>query len=233
MSVHSKQPAEVYCHGQSVAQQFLSESHTRAADSGCLEAWRQGRDRYFCWVVEIASEPILTRIDHWQQQLAPWLLSDYQRQPHLTIAIGGFWRPELRRRTLNDDFLSADLEQQLRLLSQFPCSTLELAVLGCNSFLSAPFLEVIDGSGGALTSLRQILIPTDDDFRSVPYCPHITLGLYKQNFPTSELSFLMDASVDREPLPLSVSHVSLMSYDSRYRCASLRLEQRVALGATP
>lgn len=221
---------DVPCRRQTVAHQFLNEAHTRAADSGCLDSWRQGRDRYYCWVIDIESEPVRERIERWQQRLAPWLLNDYQRQPHLTVAVGGFWRPEQNQRIHNDDFLPDDLKQLLTQLRHFSQPVLELAVHGCNSFPSAPFLEVEDRSGGYLSKLRQTLIPSGDDFRSIPYCPHITLGLYDRAYATSELSFLMTEETDRDALPLSVSHVSLVSYDSRHRAGPLRPEQRVPLG---
>ena len=220
----------VVCHGQAIARQFLAEPFTRAADSGCLESWRQGRDRYYCWVIDVESAQIQQRIDRWQRRLAPWLLSGYQRQPHLTVAIAGFWQSEQTQRRRNDDFLTADLAQQLASLSNFPRTELALEVLGCNSFPSAPFLEVKDSGDGYLSKLRQVLTPHGDDFRSIPYCPHITLGLYDRAYATAELRFLMTEAGDRDALPLSISHVSLMSYDSRHRAGPLQLEQRVALG---
>jgi len=229
MPASEGQPLVIQCHKQDVAKQFLLEPQTLAVDLGCLDTWRQGRDRYYCWVIEVDCESILARVRRWQDRLAPWLVSYYVRQPHMTLAIGGFWRDGQIQRVHNDDFLASDLEHQIDRLGRLRSADLQLQVLGSNSFPSAPFLEVGVGNVDGLRRLRQCLTLASDDFRSAPYCPHITLGLYKRAYPTSELDFLMTNAADREPLPLSVTHVSLMSYDSRERGGCLRLERRIAL----
>lgn len=226
----SSQSVAVYCHYRTVAQRFLELSQTRAICVSDIEPWRQGRERYWCWCIEIDDALVLERIERYQRRLADRVVADYQRQPHLTLAVCGFWQAEPMADNQNDDFFEHDLQDQLSRLAQLPQSAVTLTVLGANSFASAPFLEVVDQSPQrALHQLRECLLPRECDFRTTDYCPHITLGLFHRSLNISPLHFLLTDPRDREPLTFEVSALSLMSYDGADLKGSLRLERRVSL----
>lgn len=229
-SLFEARSANIHCHYHSIAVDFLAQQRVRPVNQNDIDPWRQGRQRYWCWCIEVSSDPIMARIERQQRRLNGLILPSYQRQPHVTLAVCGFWQSSPLVSPSNDDFFEDDLQRQLSLIADFPWPSFELRVLGTNSFASAPFLEVIDSSlENKLQRLRDCLSPQNDDFRSIGYCPHITLGLFHRALAISELHFLLSDPSDREPIPLSVSALSLMSYDSRDLAGALQLERRIDL----
>lgn len=229
-SSRSPQSLEIVCHYRTLAQQFLELTQTRAISLSDIEPWRKGRERYWCWCIEIDDALVFERIERHQRRLADQVVADYHRQPHLTLAVCGFWQGAPTLDLNNDDFFEHDLQDQLSRLAQLPQSPLTLTVLGANSFASAPFLEIVDQSPQQrLHQLRECLLPRERDFRTIEYCPHITLGLFHRSLSISQLHFLLTDPRDREPLSFEVSALSLMSYDSADLKGPLRLERRVSL----
>ncbi|MGH1374202.1 MAG: 2'-5' RNA ligase family protein [Cellvibrionaceae bacterium] len=217
-------------HYRDHAEQFLQQSTTRPSSREEIEPWRRGRARYWCWCIEVDNSAVLARLENFQQHLSAFLLANYQRQPHITVAVCGFWLSEGDTHRFNDDFSQSQLAVQRRNLEHLAPEAFKLQVLGGNSFQSAPFLEVVDDSAkGNLEQLRRCLLDTSDDFRSSAYCPHITLGLYNGEHCTNDLLHRLTLIDDREPLSLKVSALSLMSYDSADLQGALKLEQRVLL----
>lgn len=221
-----------YCsYYRDLAEHFCARSLTQSARRADIEPWRKGRKRYWCWGIPLEAGAILERFERYQQRLSPFLLKNYRRQPHLTVAVCGFWQADQPTCVLNDNFTAEQLTIQLQRLASTSFRPFELSVLGGNSFAAAPFLEVVDNSpDNQLLKLRQCLLQGVDDFRSSVYCPHLTLGLYERSFPTSELHFLLGDHNDRQPLSLMVSSLSLMSYDARELGGPLTLERQVILG---
>ncbi len=213
-----------------LAESFTAQKWTQAATQSAIEPWRKGRERYWCWCVTVESKAVGDRIERYRQRLRPFLLENYQRQTHITVAVCGFWQADGGAPLLNDSYTADQLASQLNNLAIAGLRPFELQVLGGNSFSSAPFLEVVDNSAGnQLSRLRQCLLQGADDFRSSAYCPHLTLGLYDRGYPTSELHFLLSDHKDRQPLSLMVSSLSLMSYDARELAGPLILEKQVPL----
>jgi len=211
-----------------VAEYFRNQKLTHFACPSVVEAWRKGRQRYWCWCIALEDAAALDRCGRYQQRLSPFLLKNYRRQHHITVAVCGFWQPDNKTPAFNDSFTVDQLAIQLDNLAALSLSPFELKLLGSNSFSSAPFLEVVDNSpGNPLSRLRQCLLQDADDFRSGVYCPHLTLGLYDREYSTSELHFLLGNDEDRQPLSLMVSSLSLMSYDARELTGPLTMEKQV------
>jgi len=215
-------------HYRQVAESFVAQPSTRAAHQSAIEPWRKGRERYWCWCITLEDGAILERFRRYQRRLSPFLLKNYRRQRHITVAVCGFWQEDYEAAEFNDSFTADQLAIQLDNLAALPLSPFELKVLGSNSFPSAPFLEVVDNSpNNQLSRLRQCLLLGTDDFRSSVYCPHLTLGLYDREYSTSELHFLLGDHEDRQPLSLMVSSLTLMSYDARELAGPLTMEKQV------
>lgn len=54
---------------------------------GDFKEWHKGIPYYGFWALEINSEQLLSQVSNAQNQLAPWLHSGYQRQPHLVSSL--------------------------------------------------------------------------------------------------------------------------------------------------
>lgn len=228
-----------------VYQAFLDARFTLPSLPGDYPDWHKGREHYYCWAITIDSADIFKRWQTAQQHCAYYLCPDYHRQLHITVAVCGFWQPRNMTSAHNDDFTQQQLDQQLDALQAVmaapadhgaPPAPWTLEVGGVNSFSSAPFLEVRDDHG-ILTALRKLLLPNGNDFRSDVYCPHITLGLYRDRFEAAAIAAGFSLAVETMPLKLHISSLDLLSYDARALGQPLKLERRVelpcAVGVSP
>ncbi|GAB3112854.1 2'-5' RNA ligase family protein [Aestuariicella hydrocarbonica] len=211
-----------------VYQEFLDARFTLPSLPGDHPDWHKGRRHYYCWAISVDSDDICRRWQQAQQHYAGYLRPDYHRQLHLTVAVCGFWQPQDLTSAHNDDFTPAMLQRQLERLQQAEIAPFHLDVGGVNSFASAPFLEIGDDHN-LLGGLRELLLLNGDDFRSSIYCPHITLGLYRDRFESSVVGADFSVAIDTMPLKLAVSSLDLLSYEASAPAAPLKLEQRVWL----
>lgn len=207
-----------------------------AADPHDPVAWRQGRRRYAVWLIEVQAPAVLARWRQAQTRLAPWLLPS-QRQAHLTVQVCGFvveataeGDPAPPNTLRNDDFLPAQRAAQQQALQALKPPRFSLQVGGVDSFDSAAFLQVSDPQH-ALAPLRQALALAHGEFRSGPWVPHLTLGLYRAAWPKAELAqALRQANADGgRPLALPVRHLAWADYDAAQLGGRLRVRQRWAL----
>ncbi len=209
-------------------------THTLAAQEHDPQAWRQGRERYAVWVIELASQQtaagaaINRRIHAVRQHLASWIWWG-QRQAHITIQVCGFVVPTspapagLR----NDDYLFAWRQAQIAALQTLAPKRFTLYVGAPDSFESAAFLQVFD-SQSALPAIRQALALPHSEFRQGDWVPHITLGLYRQAWPKTDVADALH-QIEPEhsaPLPLTVEALTLVDYDARSLSGCLRLLER-------
>lgn len=220
-----------------VYQAFLDSRFTLPSLPGDHPDWHKGREHYYCWAVSIDSPEIFSRWRTAQQHCDYYLGKDYHRQLHITVAVCGFWQPRNLTSAHNDDFTQTQLDLQLAALQAaldtpaaygLSAQPWTLDIGGVNSFASAPFLEVHDDHG-TLTALRTLLLPHGEDFRSEPYCPHITLGLYRDRFETAAVAADFSLAADSMPLKLHMASLDLLSYDARALGKPLKLERRVDL----
>lgn len=191
-----------------------------AAPAQVPSAWLRERTRYAVWVIDWDGEAhaawhLRRRLAAVRVALAPWLVWG-PRQPHLTLQVCGFLSDAVPARW-NDDFTPAMQAAQCEALAQLAPRRFTLRLGAVASFASAAYLTVEDPNG-ALPALRQALALGHDEFRSSPWVPHVTVGLYRRPWPWAEvraaLSSLVAVSEASRALVLPVRAVSLVSYDA-------------------
>ncbi len=169
--------------------------------------WRRGRETYAVWALILEDEFILENFNAARNHLSGYLLEPYRRQPHITLFVCGFLVGHLR---YNDDFTIAQLQRQIQALEETDLEPFELEIGGLDSFASAPFLEVRDPAGG-IARLREVLSCGAREFRTAPYAPHLTVGLYSATFPSAEVRRRLE-EFPRKPILSRVEHIALVTY---------------------
>ena len=205
-------------------QAFTRQQITRGVTRREFPQWHKDRDRYYVWTIEIRSPEIQARIDQISDICKAYLLDDYQRIPHITVFVAGFLQQAVIH---DDDFDDAALEAQKTILTS-ASPNIRLSVAGVNSFLSCPFLEIIDEEN-ALQKIRNELFslyeqPHRPEIRDGDYLPHITLGLYNSDYPCQQIATLLSEYRKLEPISLLVDNITLMSYDAKVIGSSLNVE---------
>ena len=95
-----------------------------------------------------------------------------------------FWWTRPTTKTISRQ---AQLQSQIQAFEDADIQPFEIEIGGLNSFASAPFLEVHDPQGG-IARLREILANGAREFRTAPYRPHLTVGLYAGAFGSQEVA---------------------------------------------
>ncbi|MBC8336130.1 MAG: 2'-5' RNA ligase family protein [Anaerolineales bacterium] len=182
--------------------------------------WRCGRESYAVWVLRCdQSRAIHNLFNAAREHLKGYLLKPYHRQPHITLFVCGFLVEEDQ---YNDDFTQTQLDAQVQALDKANSQSFEIEIGGMNSFASAPFLEIRDPEGG-IPRLREVLSRGAPEFRTAPYRPHLTLGLYAEVFPSEKVLERM-AAFSSEPLWWRVERVSLARYRAKEIAGELSYE---------
>jgi 2'-5' RNA ligase len=192
MSAHPHLPAGGFCI-RNVNREFVE--------------WHCGRPRYVLWAIDANFPGVQSRVEAAQFHLDGLLLEAHTRQPHITLTLCGF--PSAQP-LLPDEFGRALLDQQVASLQQAQISPIDIAIGALSSFASAPYLGVTDGSGG-ITNLRSCL-GTDADTHA--YTPHVTVGLYKDAWPTNSVRPRLTAFVPCPAIPLRVTRIGLFAYET-------------------
>jgi 2'-5' RNA ligase len=193
-----------------VWQTFIQAAHTVGADKREYPEWHKGRSRYYVWVVDIDDALVLSRVHKAKLLFEQYTVSPYVRQPHITLAVSGFL---VDHKYYNDDVVLDILEQQYQAIKILNLSCFTLQVAGVNSFLSAPYLEVVDRSN-SLYLIRNALNNVNGEIRFENYVPHITIGIYNDAYAISDLIEIPCFSAKLSPLDLKIKKISLMSYDA-------------------
>ncbi|MFA5679560.1 MAG: 2'-5' RNA ligase family protein [Pseudomonas sp.] len=195
---------------------------TLVAEPRDYAEWHRGRMRYGVWMLPIQCPDLLAHIERVASELAD-LLHPSRRQPHITLFVCGFEQP---CRQYNDDFTTAQLQQQmvaLEALEQSPC-TLQIGAV--DSFASAALLTVADPEG-YLARWRQALAAGCSEVRQAAYVPHLTLGLYRRTVPAAELRQRLADVPHTDGVALPVSCVEYATYSSTDMFGPLSCQKRV------
>lgn len=174
--------------------------------------WHCGRAQYALWALKPDCAALDARVQAAQAHLAEWLLDGYRRQPHVTLGLCGFLSAAPTR---DDDFGAGVLQSQLSALRQLRPAPFGIQIGGLDSFTSAPYLTV-QADAAPLRALRQCLagnaaINTPQD----QYRPHVTVGLYGDDWPLSVLQDAFGHFAHCEALPLHIRGIQLLSYAAR------------------
>ena len=185
-------------------------SSSRWAKDRDFREWHHGRKHYAVWVLRCEDNPaIQAKFKAARAHLKGYLLEPYHRQPHITLFVCGFLVASAH---YNDDFTQNQVDAQIQALGSEHLEAFEIEILGLNSFASAPFLEVHDPDGG-IRRLRSVLSGGAPEFRTAPYRPHLTVGLYASAFPGQEVLARMAVFIT-EPIRWRVEQVSLATYQA-------------------
>ena len=172
--------------------------------------WHHGRKHYAVWVLGCEDNPaIQAKFKAARAHLNGYLLEPYDRQPHITLFVCGFL---VAAAQYNDDFTQNQVEAQIQALGSAQIEAFEIEINGLNSFASAPFLEVHDPDGG-IARLRAALSSGAPEFRTAPYQPHLTVGLYASAFPSQDVLARMAAFLT-EPIRWRVEQITLATYQA-------------------
>jgi len=141
--------------------------------------WHLGRQNYALWYLEINDQKLVDYLDGLRRHFSDFLLETNTRQYHVTLFICGFLTDESK--AYKDDFSFSEFEQQREILRKKNFASFELKIGSVDSFSSALFVEIQD-AGNILSLIRQKLGTVSNEIAALDYCPHITLGLYKENY---------------------------------------------------
>ena len=169
--------------------------------------WHHGRETYAVWVLLMEAPSILDKFKAAREHLNGYLLEPYRRQPHITLFVCGFL---VDTPQYNDDFPSTQLQAQIEVAKQTHIQPFEIKIGGLSSFASAPFLEVHDPDNG-IPHLREMLARGGREFRTAPYTPHLTVGLYADAFPSEEVARRL-AGFPVNPIKWKVKRITLATY---------------------
>lgn len=141
--------------------------------------WHLGRQNYALWYLEINDQKLVDYLDGLRRHFSDFLLEPNTRQYHVTLFICGFLTDESK--AYKDDFSFSEFEQQREILRKKNFASFELKIGSVDSFSSALFVEIQD-TENILSLIRQKLGTVSNEIAALDYCPHITLGLYRENY---------------------------------------------------
>ena len=201
-------------------EEFNSSSWTLANYEQDFTKWHKGRTQYYFWAIPVEQSQWIESFCEAGKYLQDYLVSNYRRQPHITVLPVGFDRPE----SLNNSAI-------LKIAQKYRPFRLDLCDLG--SFTSCPFLGVYDPSD-SLQKLRGDLNFTMQDPGSngheLVYCPHLTVGLYDDIYSTRLLTQLMQQYRFSPVDPILVTKFVLARYQSSDICGPIEIVEEINLG---
>ena len=199
---------------------------TIPAEARDFPEWHHGRETYAVWILGLEDYDVREKVKAARERLNGYLLEPYPRQPHITLFVCGFL---VDRPQYNDDFTHEQLGAQIQTLEKAQIAPFEIEIGGLNSFASAPFLEVHDLEGG-IPRLRKVLSRCAREFRTAPYIPHLTVGLYAGAFPSEQVARRL-ADFSGKPIRWEVNQITLATYQANEFAGKLSYEQHISLEA--
>lgn len=184
--------------------------------------WHLGRPHYALWALDVDIPALRQRVAAAEKHLSSLLLADYCRQPHVTLSLCGF--PSACPQQA-DDFGAAALAAQLAALRRAQPRPFDIEVGALASFASVPYLAVQD-AGGQIAALRECLAGGSLNDSCGTYTPHVTVGLYADAWPMSEVQARLASFAGRQALRLRISGISLLSYASAHIGGALACRAR-------
>ncbi len=156
---------------------FVKEKYTQYECPEVRSIWHRNRRRYSVWIVR-PHKSILQEIQSVQDAFKPWIIP--MHSPHITISACGF-RSENPK--YSDDVCEQTIQDQIEQLKGH--NSFHLCLDSISSFLNGPIVQIAPST--ELLKMNTCLTQHTKDFRTVPYTPHICLGLYKKAYPTAQM----------------------------------------------
>lgn len=208
--------------------EFLARDRTYANRPRDFSGWHRGRNRYGVWVIELDSRAIAVRTRKLAAALSRYLIAGYRRQPHVTVFAAGFpctWP------SIPGDIAWAEVQAQARALRHEGPGPFTLRVGPLASLHGAPCLPAEPVA--PLLQLRRVIEGFRREERSVPYRPHLTIGLYAGAYRTAKLARrLRRMGQQHRSVSIRVDSISFMTFDTRSIRGTLRRELSIPLGET-
>lgn len=175
--------------------------------------WHKGRDDFSLWYIEILDPELLDYLDQLRAHFSDLLYTPNQRQFHITLYICGFLTES--KAQFDDDFSIDLFKQQSQLLSHAFNRMFKLKTVRINSFESALFVEIEnDALFNPLQQIRQLLSQTSTEIAALDYCPHITLGLYKDSIK-SDVIFERIQRFEQQQFEFQVQQLTFGTYQAK------------------
>lgn len=187
--------------------------------------WHHGRSDYGLWYVEIEQPELIQYLDQMRLHFSDLLLPNH-RQYHMTLFVCGFMTTA--KKQYNDDFLVQQLQQQIKRLEALQLNAFQLEITQIDSFNSALFLEITDREG-VLAQIRQQLALASDEIAALEYCPHITLGVYRDAGP-SDTVLQRIQQLPLKTLKIQVKKLTFGYYKAQILQGLLYPYQQIELG---
>ncbi len=191
---------------------LLPQSLTIPTESHDYPEWHKGREYYALWYLEVQHSELEDYLNNLRQCFAPYLLQPNTRQFHITLYICGFIIQNEAQITRDDDFSVQQLQQQLEKLTVQELKPFHLKTGKINSFNSALFIE-IDDIQNSLSKIRNLFLETSNEIAALNYCPHITLGLYSNEFQANDIFKLVD-SIDQRTFEIDIHSLTFGMYQA-------------------
>ncbi len=189
--------------------ELLKHAKTYGPLMGDFYDWHKGRSKYAVWVLELNDEQFLQRYREAQQHLSPYLISAYERKPHITLAPCGFLVSDKQH---YDDYCLAAIEQDIEQILSLELNAIEVAIRNILiSYAIAPGFEVLDIQGD-LKCLNDRLAKHDHFEENYDYFPHVTVGLYNGEWPTAEILEALQHFEIEKNIILKFNVIKLVSY---------------------
>ncbi len=173
--------------------------------------WHKGRTDYSLWYLEIQQPQFLHYLYQLRQHFSDLLYSPNTRQFHITLFICGFLT--VHEQKWDDDFSHQQLQQQIEILNSELKFSFKLKSGYLNSFESALFIEIEDIQG-SLAEIRHQLYACSEEVAPLQYCPHITLGLYKDNI-NSDTVFARMQNILQQQFEIQVQQLTFGTYHAQ------------------
>lgn len=197
---------------------FEAMAHTLAMEVRDYPEWHKGRDTYAAWMIDIDNRFLLEEIHRARLFFADFLLKPFDRQPHITLFVCGFVASEKKH---DDDYCLAEQTGQIKQLNESKLQPFSLSLGKINSFASALYFEVYDASD-SITHIRTVLANTMPELRWQAYVPHITIGLYNDNYPVAEIVDRVKHYQPAIDISVSVNQIKLMTYPAQVLVGPLK-----------
>ncbi len=207
--------------------EHLAPSLTLANQQRDFVEWRKGRSSFAIWALALDFPALIAASQSYRSHMAAYFLADYVRQPHITLHISGFPSKEM---CFADDFPPDEFERQVERQQALELSPFTLEIGSPSSFSSAAYFSVHDATG-KLEKIRQALGSRADD--AYPYIPHVTFGLYRQQFPMTEVMDQLNAGPPWQPISVEIGKVSLMTYQAAVIGGLLSSQYEFKLNSAP
>lgn len=196
---------------------FLQQDHTIRNIDRDFREWHQGREYYAIWAIEINAPSWQACLKKARQHMQDYLLPGTPRCAHITLFTLGF---------VDDLHYQRNIQRQIQAINEAELQPFELELGAINSFSSAPYFNVLDPEAG-LEKIRTRLATSQYEDRFAPYTPHLTIGLYNNEYPCREIRSVMSAL---DPLPtetIRVNKISLMHYATSSIMSPLMTQQQL------